>query len=665
MKETFSMLDWYHTKAATTVLSVIIIASFCIFRLVPSAMAETLVLTATYNYLFTQLETEDQARVIAMAKTRQAIFKAAGPTIQESTVYKNLLPVENLSNALASVVLTFETNSLTVKKTPEGHAVSLKLIGRLNIETFEKDLGDVVKNTFLFDNALSNRKRELALLDRLEDLKKKFEAARRRKKQNTPAFEKETPASESRRLVSRLSAISLNDTIIAAALEKTVLDPGETIKRLNRALAMDDHNEWLYLHRGRMFSRLKDRISASADFDEAVRLNPYMIFPYEFKGDTLFGAGETEGAINVYSKAIALDQRYAPTLMKRGRAYRQMNRDNLAAKDFTRVIDIDPTNPAGYIERGKARYAFGEYAEAASDFGKAAALNAEDGASYAKLGRAWMAAGQSEKACDDLKKACELGSCDGLRAATAERLCLSLDLSIAAKWSQACYEKLINGEWNQAIRAATLAIYHNPDAVNPYINRSWAYAEVGALEKAIEDSNEALRLAPKNAMAFNNRGLVYEKKGNLDRAGKDYLKACEFGFKTGCRNYLAVKNSPQNIESQVDLLLDQSMERRREKDWDAVIRLTSLAITKEPENYRAYTTRADAYIQTARLEDALTDSGEAIRLNPSFGPAYNSRGSALEHMGELEDARVDYRVGCLLGADVSCQNHKRLEPVVR
>lgn len=276
-----------------------------------------------------------------------------------------------------------------------------------------------------------------------------------------------------------------------------------------------------------------------------------------------------------------------------------------------------------------------------------------------------MTAGLSERACDDLKKACELGACDDLRAATTERVCLSLDLASAGKWSQACYEQVVKGEWNQTIQAATLAIYYDPGAVNPYINRSWAYAEIGAFEKAIEDCNEALRLTPKNALAFNNRGLVYEKKGDMDRAGKDYFKACGFGFEIGCRNYLAVKNPSQNEESRVDLLLRQSGEKYRDKDWNAVVRLTSLAIKKEPGSYRAFTIRADAFIQTARFKEALIDSSEAIRLNPSFGLAYKNRGSALEHMGKIEEAMVDYRVGCLLGADLSCQNHTRLELVVR
>ena len=232
-----------YPNKVSAVVSVIVIASCCACLLVPSAMGETLAFTATYNYIFTQLETEDQARVIAQIKTRQTIFKAAGPTIQKSNIYKNLLPVENLSSALAFGVMTFETNSLTMKKTTKGHTVSLKLIGRLNIETFEKDLSDFIKNPFLFDNALSNRNREGALLDSLEDLQEKYWAVQQRKKQKALVSEKEILVSERRRLVNRLSAISLNDTIIVAALKKKVLDPGETIKRLNRAVAKDDHNE--------------------------------------------------------------------------------------------------------------------------------------------------------------------------------------------------------------------------------------------------------------------------------------------------------------------------------------------------------------------------------------------------------------------------------------
>ena len=320
----------------------------CTYLLLSSVSAETIVYTATYNYIFTQLETEDQARVIARTRTRQAIINAAVPTVQKSNVYKNALPVENLPHALASGVMTFETKSLTMEKTTNGHSVSLKDIGSLNMETLEDDLGSLINNLFLFENALANRVREGALLESLGILQEKYQATQEGGgREKNLVSEKERLTEERWRLVNRLWAISLNDAIIADMLKKNVVDPAETIKRLNRAVALDDRNVWLYLQRGRVFSQLRDRISASADFDRAVLLNPYLLFPYEFKGDVLFRAGEMQGAINSYNKAIALDQKYGPALMKRGRAYRNTVQYTWAVKDFTRIIDMDPGNPAG------------------------------------------------------------------------------------------------------------------------------------------------------------------------------------------------------------------------------------------------------------------------------------------------------------------------------
>ena len=141
--------------------------------------------------------------------------------------------------------------------------------------------------------------------------------------------------------------------------------------------------------------------------------------------------------------------------------------------------------------------------------------------------------------------------------------------------------------------------------------------------------------------------------------------ACELGLRIGCNNYLEARKPTQNEESPVERLLRQSSKKYGEKNWTAAIHLSTLAIRQEPENQRAYTIRAAAIAQAGRFEEALDDCNKAIRINPSFALAYNNRGYALENMGKREEALVDYRVGCLLGSDLSCQNHTRLESVIR
>src|SRR5690606_13828347 len=46
-------------------------------------------------------------------------------------------------------------------------------------------------------------------------------------------------------------------------------------------------------------------------------------------------------------------------------------------------------------------------------------------------------------------------------------------------------------------------------------------------ERAIELFSEAIDKIPDFADAFNNRGLCFEKQGNLEKAASDYLKAVE------------------------------------------------------------------------------------------------------------------------------------------
>ncbi|MGB0384758.1 MAG: tetratricopeptide repeat protein [Ardenticatenaceae bacterium] len=43
------------------------------------------------------------------------------------------------------------------------------------------------------------------------------------------------------------------------------------------------------------------------------------------------------------------------------------------------------------------------------------------------------------------------------------------------------------------------------------------------------DYSEAIRLNPDYALAYNNRGFAYEKKGERDLAIADYRKAVELG----------------------------------------------------------------------------------------------------------------------------------------
>jgi len=79
-----------------------------------------------------------------------------------------------------------------------------------------------------------------------------------------------------------------------------------------------------------------------------------------------------------------------------------------------------------------------------------------------------------------------------------------------------------NGESTLAIRDYDQAIRLKPDFAFAFNNRCFARAVVNQLQLALADCNESIRLNPKNGNAYDSRGLTYLKLGQADAAISDY-----------------------------------------------------------------------------------------------------------------------------------------------
>jgi tetratricopeptide (TPR) repeat protein len=67
-----------------------------------------------------------------------------------------------------------------------------------------------------------------------------------------------------------------------------------------------------------------------------------------------------------------------------------------------------------------------------------------------------------------------------------------------------------------------------------YYNRGMSYAWVGAYANAISDFTHSLSLNPDNAGAYVNRGFAYLNIGDRQRARMDFERGCVMGDDTGC-----------------------------------------------------------------------------------------------------------------------------------
>src|ERR1044072_4575096 len=69
------------------------------------------------------------------------------------------------------------------------------------------------------------------------------------------------------------------------------------------------------------------------------------------------------------------------------------------------------------------------------------------------------------------------------------------------------------------------------DLASTYYNRAIAYRQKNDLDNALSDYNDAVKINPKHARAFNNRGTIYKEKGDLDRAIADFSEAVRLDAK--------------------------------------------------------------------------------------------------------------------------------------
>jgi tetratricopeptide (TPR) repeat protein len=103
---------------------------------------------------------------------------------------------------------------------------------------------------------------------------------------------------------------------------------------------------------------------------------------------------------------------------------------------------------------------------------------------------------------------------------------------------------------DQAIENYSKAIKINPKFAKAYNNRGIAYIWKKQYDLAIADLSKAIELDPKNGKAYNNRAVVYSYQGEADKARQDLQKAQSLGIAVNpdfLKQIEALPSSPESI----------------------------------------------------------------------------------------------------------------------
>jgi tetratricopeptide (TPR) repeat protein len=175
----------------------------------------------------------------------------------------------------------------------------------------------------------------------------------------------------------------------------------------------------------------------------------------------------------------------------------------------------------------------------------------------------------------------------------------------------------------RAVDFFTAAIRARPQDAFPYLLRAFIRHDQGALDAALRDYDQAVRLDPRSIPALCNRARAWSDKQDYDQAITDYSTAIRLDPKYGLA------------------YIGRGTVWGRKHDFDRAIEDYSEAIWLDPLAITAYHNRGRAWFEKKEPGKAIVDYNVVIRLDPQNGSAFHDRARAWKALKSYSKALAD------------------------
>ena len=220
------------------------------------------------------------------------------------------------------------------------------------------------------------------------------------------------------------------------------------------------------------------------------------------------------------------------------------------------------------------------------------------------------------------------------------------------------------GNYQQAVQSFTDAINIFPRNAYGYFGRGTAYNELYNNQKALDDFNKSIEIAP-NHFTYNNRGKINFEMKNYSAALEDFNKALQVNpndatayynrgtvyfavenFNLGMKDFdKAISLQPNNVKFYVKRSVGYYVSGK----MDLALKDLNTAIKIDPTYYESYSLRGEVYTALKNYKAALKDFNKSIELNPNDAETYAQRGNIYKLLGDNKNAQKDFATAKKMG----------------
>ena len=190
------------------------------------------------------------------------------------------------------------------------------------------------------------------------------------------------------------------------------------------------------------------------------------------------------------------------------------------------------------------------------------------------------------------------------------------------------------GRLNEALKNYNMALDMTPNAVTLLMNRASLLVQLDSLTAASNDYHRVIQLDPLQEEARYNHGMIALEQHDINTAKADFEDL--------------LRHNPNSLLANEGL----AMLNKASGNYDKAIQYYSKVIKTAP-TLSLFCNRAECYMMTRHLNEAMTDINNALSIDPSDGYIYLLRARLNKLRYENNAAKRDLQLAIEHGIDPS------------